>query len=75
MLWTDQRAVPLTGMSDLDMKSQIFPGLFLYWYMEVGVLEIYLGNPLPLLERRSDGLRCLHLEFLRLEEKIEFAQI
>ena len=25
----------------LDVKSQAFPGLFLYWYMEVGVLEIY----------------------------------
>ena len=25
----------------LYMKSQTFPGLFLYWYVEVGVLEIY----------------------------------
>ena len=59
----------------LDMKSQIFPGLFLYWYMEVGILEIYWGDPLPLLEGRLDGLQCLHFEFLCLEEKIQFAQI
>ena len=25
----------------LDVKSQAFPGLFLYRYMEVGVFEIY----------------------------------
>ena len=25
----------------LDVKSQIFPGLFLYWYMEVGILDVY----------------------------------
>ena len=37
------------------MKSQIFPGLFLYLYMEVGILEKYRGNPLPLLEGGSDG--------------------
>ena len=29
----------------------------LYWYMEVGVLEIYWGNPLPLLKGRPDGLQ------------------
>ena len=42
------------------MKSQIFNGLFLYWDMEVGILENYRGNPLPLLEGGSDGFRCLH---------------
>ena len=47
----------------LDMKSQIFPGLFLYWYMEVGILEKYRGNPLPLLERGSDGFQCLQFFF------------
>ena len=59
----------------LDMKSQVFPGLFLYRDMEVGVLEIYLGYPLPLLEGCSYCFRCLHFEFLRLKEKIQFAQI
>ena len=28
--------------------------------MEVGILENYRGNPLPLLEGGSDGFRCLH---------------
>ena len=42
--------------------------------MEVGVFKIYWGNPLPLLEGRPDGFRCLHFEILHLE-KIQFAQI
>ena len=46
------------------MKSHIFPGLFLSWYMEVGILENYGGTPLPLLEGGSDGFRCLHFFFV-----------
>ena len=49
---------------------KIFPGLFLYWYMEVGILEVYWGDSLPLMEGGPDGFRGLHFEFLYLEELI-----
>ena len=57
----------------LDMKSQKFPGLFLYGDMEVSVLEIYQGYPFPFLKGDSYGLWCLHFEFFPFEEKIEVA--
>ena len=57
------------------MKSQIFSGLFLYWDVEVCILEVYGGDPLSLLEGGPDGFRGLHFEFLRLEEEIQVAQI
>ena len=62
----------LVGLS-LDMKSEVLPGPFLYWNVEVNVLEVYGGYPFSLLERCSDGFRCLHLEFFGLEEKIQIA--
>ena len=30
--------------------------------MEVGILEKYRGNPLPLLEGGPDGFQCLQIE-------------
>ena len=55
------------------MKSQIFPGLFLSWYMEVGILGNYKGKPLPLLEGGSDGFRCLHFLFYEVPVGIDTA--
>ena len=44
----------------------------LFWYVEVGILEVYQGDPLPLLEGGPDGFQCLHFEFLHLEELVQF---
>ena len=38
--------------------------------MEVGILENYRGNPLPLLEGGSDGFRCLHFFFFFFVHKL-----
>ena len=34
------KGLELVG-TNLDVKSQIFPGLRLYGYMDVGILEVY----------------------------------
>ena len=31
----------------LDVKAHVLPGLTVNWYMEVCVLEVYGGDPLP----------------------------
>ena len=37
--------------------------------MEVGVPEVYLGDPLPLSEGCPDGFWCLHLNFSALRKR------
>ena len=43
--------------------------------MEVGILEVNWGNPLPLLEGCPDGFQYLHFEFLHPEEKVQIVQV
>ena len=57
------------------MKSQIFPGLFLYWDVEICIPEVYGSDPFSLSEGCPDGFQGLHFEFLRLEKEIQIAQI
>ena len=48
----------------LDVESHVLPGLFLYWYREVGILEIYRGKPTLLAGGGSDGFQCLQFLFI-----------
>ena len=57
------------------MKPEVLPGLLLYGYVEVSVLEVYGGDSFPPVERCSDGFRCFHFEFLHLEKDIQFAYV
>ena len=52
------------------MKSQVFLGLFLYWDMEVGVLEVDGGDPFSLLEGGSDGFRSFHFELFCFQKEV-----
>ena len=48
----------------LDVKTQVFPGLWVYWNMEISVPENYGCYPFACLQGSPYALWALHFEFL-----------